>query len=207
MMALDGMALDGNVAMSVDTSAPLVTVITATLNSSRTLQFTLHSLLNQDFQAFEAWVVGDACTDESETVVTSFGDRRLHWTNLPENSGSQGAPNNEGLRRARGRYIAYLGHDDLWFPWHLSGLLSFIEDTGAAFVHAICARYGPRGALLPADPLPLGHTYANQHVAPSSILHRRDIVEDCGWWGRTQQPSRPVDMDFVRRVYLAGKRI
>jgi Glycosyl transferase family 2 len=98
------------------TSAPLVTVITVTFNSSRTLQFTLDSPLNQDFQAFEAWVVGDTCTDESETVVTSFGDRRLYWTNLPENSGSHGGPNNEGLQRARGRYIAYLGHNDLWCP-------------------------------------------------------------------------------------------
>jgi glycosyltransferase involved in cell wall biosynthesis len=65
-------ALDGNAAMSVDTSAPLVTVITATFNSSRTLQITLHSLLNQDFHAFEAWVVGDACTPTIVVRAKSF---------------------------------------------------------------------------------------------------------------------------------------
>jgi glycosyltransferase involved in cell wall biosynthesis len=80
---------------------------------SGTLKFPLQSLLGQEFRDFEARVVGDGCTDESEEVVASFGDRHLHWTNLCQNSGSQAAPNNEGLRRARGRYIAYLGHDDL----------------------------------------------------------------------------------------------
>lgn len=44
-------------------------------------------------------------------------------------------------------------------------------------------------------------------MASSSVLHRRDIVADCGWWGDPLKLSRLVDMDYVRRVYLAGKRI
>jgi glycosyltransferase involved in cell wall biosynthesis len=201
------MALDGSAYMSPSVAAPLVTVITATFNSSATLKFALQSLLVQKMQDFEAWIVGDGCTDASAAVVASFADPRLHWTNLPQNCGSQGLPNNEGLRRARGRYIAYLGHDDLWFPWHLAELLACLEDRKADLVYSLCARYGPRGALLPGVPPPIGATYADYHVPPSSVLHRRDIVEDCGWWGDSKQLSRPVDDDFMRRVYHAGKRI
>ena len=193
--------------MAVPSSPPLVTVICATFNSSSLLKLALRSLLDQDLADFEAWVVGDACTDDSAEVVASFQDSRLHWTNLPHNSGSQGAPNNEGLRRSRGRYVAYLGHDDLWFPWHLSGLVRFIEETRADFVHSLSAVIGPNGADLTLGPPLIGQTYRSCYVPPSSWLHRREIVDDCGWWADPLKISDNVDNDYLRRVYLAGKRI
>src|SRR5579872_2122093 len=98
---------------------PQVTVIVPTYNCSRTLRCALRTLCQQFYRDFEVWVVGDCCTDDSEQVVAAMGDSRLHWTNLTQRVGRQNGPNNEGLRRAQGKYIAYLGHDDLWFPWHL----------------------------------------------------------------------------------------
>lgn len=101
-----------------------VTVITAAFNCSRTLKCALASLRDQSFADFEALIVGDCCTDDSECIVRGFGDERFHWVNLPNHAGTQSAANNEGLRRARGEYIAYLGQDDLWLPWHLATLVS-----------------------------------------------------------------------------------
>ena len=60
--------------------APLVTVITATYNSSSLLKLSLTSLIGQTYDAFEAWVVGDGCTDDSAAVVESFRDPRLRWS-------------------------------------------------------------------------------------------------------------------------------
>ena len=93
---------------------PLVTVIIATYNWSSVLPFAVGSALGQTFRNLEVLVVGDGCTDDSEAVVTAIDDPRLRWINLPENTGHQSGPNNEGLRQARGQLIAYLGHDDLW---------------------------------------------------------------------------------------------
>src|SRR5271165_5029173 len=103
--------------------APAISVVVATYNSAATLRSAIASIVAQDWRDFEAWIIGDACSDNSEEVVHSFNDPRLRWRNLADNSGSQSAPNNEGLRLSRGRFVAYLGHDDLWFPWHLSSLL------------------------------------------------------------------------------------
>ena len=177
-----------------------------TYNSSQTLRCALRSLCRQTFADFEAWVVGDACTDDSEQVVASCADSRLHWTNLIQHFGCQSWPNNEGLRRARGRYIAYLGHDDLWFPWHLASLVTTIEQTGADFVHAAAAlmdRTGPVGML----GAPGGkRSYAYRVVVPSSWLHRREIVENCGGWQDPQGQISAVDSLFQRRAFRAGHR-
>lgn len=186
---------------------PLVSIIIATYNSSETLRLTLESVLNQDSTHFEVWVVGDCCTDDTESVVTALIDSRVNWINLPRNTGSQAEPNNEGLRRARGRYIAYVGHDDLWFPSHLSGLLAFIERTGADFVHALAVRIGPSGPVNVVGPPSAGRTYECHTVPPSSWLHRSEIIEDCGLWRSHLELPRAIDRDYSRAAFLRGKTI
>ena len=94
------------------------------------LRLAIESVRWQTFSDWELWVIGDACTDDTAEVVASFADPRIHFFNLPANVGEQSGPNNEGFRRTRGRCVAYLNHDDLWFPDHLAGLTRFIDETG-----------------------------------------------------------------------------
>jgi glycosyl transferase family 2 len=188
--------------MSDDT--PTVTVIVATYNRRATLRHTLRSLLAQEFSDFEAWIVGDGCTDGSEDEIAKLGDARLHWINLPENGGNQWRPNNEGLRRARGRYIAFLGHDDLWLPWHLSALVLHAEKSGGAFFHDLLVNVGPHGVLDVNGPPPQGTTYERYFFPPSSWLHRREVVTKVGLWKDPAELSWHTDYDYGRRVYLAG---
>ncbi len=185
---------------------PLVTVITATYNGAETLRSCLSSLCAQQWTDFEAWVVGDASTDDSEAVVASMRDDRLHWTNLPRNSGSQSAANNEGLRRARGRYVAYLGHDDLWFPWHLRTLVAAIEANDTALAHAMVALLAPTGVAGIVGEPPAGVSYAHHFIPPSSWLHRRDIAEQIGPWASPESTVRGVDFDYSRRMFATGRR-
>jgi glycosyltransferase involved in cell wall biosynthesis len=185
-------------------AAPMVSVIIATYNSAATLHNALRSALAQDFQDFDVWIVGDGCTDDSEAVVNALGDSRLQWCNLPVNSGSQSAPNNEGLRLARGEYVAYLGHDDLWFPWHLSTLMASID--GADFVNASCLMLGPDGRRHVTGPMGLLRTHADQYTPPSSWLHRRNLAEQIGGWRDAAVVRCGVDLDFQRRAALRGFR-
>jgi hypothetical protein len=193
--------------MSGESRSPLVTVSVPTYNSSATLRLALEALRRQDFTDFEAWVVGDGCTDDSATVVASFNDPRLHWVNLESNSGSQSAPNNEALRRAKGPYVACLGHDDLWFPWHLSGLVSHIEKTGADLVHSLCALIGRDGLREAIGPPRKGADYNVHFTPPSTWLHRRETLAELGGWRDPRGLRWPVDFDVTQRLHQAGRRI
>lgn len=108
---------------------PGITVIIPTYNWATVLPFSIGSVLGQTRADFEILVIGDGCTDESAAVVAAIRDRRVQWVNLPSNTGHQAGPNTEGLHRARGKYIAYLGHDDLWLPRHLELLVGALERT------------------------------------------------------------------------------
>jgi len=190
-----------------DGGAPLVTVVVATFDSRVTLARALASVTRQTFRDFEVWVVGDACTDGSEAVVSALGDDRFRWADLPRNTGSQAGPNDEGARRARGRYLAYLGHDDLWFPWHLSTLIDAAIREPAAFVHGLGAMLGPDDRVEVAGPPPRGGSYAGHFVPPTNWLVERALVDRLGGWGDPTRLPRAVDVDLIRRIAASGARM
>ena len=185
---------------------PLVTVICATYNRAALLRCALRSVLEQSFTDFEIRVIGDACTDGTEKIISELNDPRLHWINLAKNSGTQTAPNNEGLRQARGKFIAFIGHDDLWLPSHLARLVERIQASDADFVHDLTASLGPDGVeAISAAPHPQCG-YEQIYVPTSSWLHRRELVEAIGGWRHFNELAWPIDFDFTRRTALAGKK-
>jgi hypothetical protein len=183
---------------------PLVTVVVATFNSRATLACALDSIRRQTFEDYEVWVVGDACTDGSEATVASIADPRFRWTNLPRNSGSQAGPNDEGARRARGRYVAYLGHDDLWFPWHLATVVEAARRDGAGLAHAIGVQLGPDGVVQVSGPPPRGASYRGHFVPPTNWLVDKALLDRLGGWGRPESLPRPVDLDLLDRFAATG---
>jgi glycosyltransferase involved in cell wall biosynthesis len=193
--------------MTAAATPPRVSVISATYRSPATLGYALRSVLNQTMPAFEVWVVGDACSDESAAVVAGFNDPRLRWHNLPYNTGNQSGPNNAGLRLATADYVAYLGHDDLWLPDHLATLLAAIEEQRAAMVHAMTAVISPAGLEMVLGPPPLGLSYARYNPPPSSWLHHRSLTTVVGDWRDPQQLGQYMDSDLVRRAFFAEQRI
>jgi glycosyltransferase involved in cell wall biosynthesis len=186
---------------------PLVTVVCSTFNSKATLRCTLRSVLNQDFADFEVRVMGDCCTDGSENIIAELNDPRLHWFNFSKNNGTQSEPNNEGMRRARGKYIALVGHDDLWMPWHLSRLVRHIEETGADFVHDLVANITPRGVFGAYGPPHERSNYARVYFPVCSWFYRRSLPEELVHWRNANDLGWGIDFDVTRRLTLAGRKI
>jgi glycosyltransferase involved in cell wall biosynthesis len=161
---------------------PLISVVMATYNRSNILGYAIQTVLAQTHTNWELIVVGDACTDDSEAVVNAFGDLRIRFVNLPNNVGEQSGPNNEGVRLARGEYIAFLNHDDLWFSDHLQRALNHLLDTRSDFVWSLGVAMWPDGT-----PKLMGSSASLQyepHVwAPaSSWLMRRGALDRVGPW-------------------------
>ena len=183
-------------------ASPRVTVIIPTYNYSTVLPYSIASVLRQTFTDFELLVVGDGCTDDSEQVVNAIPDPRLRWINLPANDGHQSAPNNEGLRQARGSLIAYLGHDDLWLPHHLAVTAAAI-DAGADVVYSIVHMIEPDGRILPpAGDMP--RFRPGQWMPPTGVVHRRSAIDKAGAWRNYREISLDPETDLWLRMHQAG---
>lgn len=185
-------------------TTPRVTVVIPTYNYAEALAYSIASVLDQTFGDYELLVVGDGCTDDSERVATTTGDPRVHWINLPARTGHQAGPNNEGLHRARGAVVAYLGHDDLWLPNHLETLTGVVE-SGVPAAHTSALWVCP-GRPCSRWPEP-GWSYTRgAFVAPTSMAIRRRVgVEIGGWRDPTRTGYLDPESDLLARVYdVAG---
>lgn len=187
--------------------APRASIVTATYNRSNVLRHTLGASRASTVSDWEHLVVGDACTDDTEAVVAACDDARLRFVNLPSHVGEQSGPNNEGVRLARGRFIAFLNHDDLWLPHHLDTALRAIESSGADLVFplsiTIDAHDRPHLAGVTS-----GGRYDGRGFAPaSSWVCRRALFDEVGPWRAAASLHVAPSTDWIQRVHRAGKTI
>ncbi len=214
MGAIDAVALVGEAMAGIEGSRgslPAVSVIIPTFNRCEVLRFAIQSVCAQTFTDWELIVVGDGCSDQSESVVREEAIRHgennsIRWVPLKQNSGGQAAPNNAGIAEARAPLVAFLGHDDLWFPWHLEELLKVCGESGSKrFTHGLSALLGPDGLrVMYGQPGP-GRTYGDIGILPSSGLFPRAALVELGGFDETLQSGS--DVDLIRRALSSGTKV
>ncbi len=123
----------GNPQASVDQGEttgglPLVSVIVPTYNRPEMLVSTLQSILNQTYRNHEIIVVNDCGLDVANIVGWLNQQGNITYVRHDRNRGLAAA-RNTGIKLARGKYLAYLDDDDLFYPGHLETLVSFLETT------------------------------------------------------------------------------
>ena len=102
-------------------SIPRISVLMTVFNAGRHLDASVRSIVAQTFQDWEFLIVDDASTDGSAEVVESWEakDKRIRLIRNSENKG-QTPCLNQGLREARGTWIARQDADDLSHPLRLT---------------------------------------------------------------------------------------
>jgi glycosyltransferase involved in cell wall biosynthesis len=99
---------------------PLVSVIIPAFNNASLLAETLDGVRHQTFKDFEVIVVDDGSTDDTGAVVKRY-DRQIIY--CYQSNRGPAAARNKGVSLAKGQYIAFCDHDDIWNDRHLEFLL------------------------------------------------------------------------------------
>jgi cellulose synthase/poly-beta-1,6-N-acetylglucosamine synthase-like glycosyltransferase len=140
--------------------SPLVSVVIPAHNSAALLPGAIFSVQQQSLQDLELLLVDDGSTDATWDVMQRAAavDARIRVIRRERNGGVSAA-RNEALRQARGRYVAFLDHDDAFLPTRLECLVGAAEALGADLMADDLRRYdGESGS-------PLG-----RHLGLSTIL-------------------------------------
>jgi len=109
--------------------APEVSIVIPTFNRGHLLGQSLSSVFAQDSACYEIIVVDDGSTDGTEQLVRGL-DRRLCY--VQQANRGPAAARNRGIGLARGRYVAFLDSDDLWFPEFLSSVCRVFGENASA---------------------------------------------------------------------------
>jgi len=181
----------------------------ATYNRSNLLPYSIGSLQRSTFRDWELIVVGDACTDDTAEVVAELQDQRIRFVNRDTNCGEQTGPNNLGVTLARGRYVAFLNQDDLWFPDHIERSVAVLEEGEAELV------FGQALMVAPAPPHRLigavcgqRQPYAPWMLVPASLwVMRRELADRVGPWKLSHGLRGMPSQEWLYAAHRLGVRI
>jgi glycosyltransferase involved in cell wall biosynthesis len=189
-------------------TGPLVTVLLATYNRAAFLPVAIESVLRQDFENFELFVIRDG-GEGVAPIVHAYADARIRFIDRAENRG-KAASLNEAIAMARGEYIAYLDDDDIWYPNHLRVLADALRrypEYGAAYSDLYKTHYrllpGLRRQVL-AKNVEISRDFDRwlmlqfNHVLHVSVMHRRELLNRAGPYN--EQLNVLIDWDLTRRL-------
>lgn len=89
---------------------PLISIITVVFNARATLEATIQSVLSQDKELTEYWIIDGGSTDGTIDLIRQYEDQLAGWCSEPDN-GIYDAMN-KGIDRANGKWLYFLGGDD-----------------------------------------------------------------------------------------------
>lgn len=118
---------------------PEVSIITPVFNSSKFLEETIASVLNQTFTDWEWMITDDKSTDNSVEIIQKINDSRIQLI-LSDKNGGAGHARNLSLKQASGRFITFLDADDFWEPNFLEEMISFVKKENTELAYSNYAR-------------------------------------------------------------------
>lgn len=114
---------------------PEISVIIPSYNHEKYIGTAIQSVLEQTYQDFEIVITDDGSSDKSIEVIQSFNDSRIKLHKFSLNQGASIATNH-CITHSRGKYIAVLNSDDVFYSNKLKVQLEFLKDNpniGAVF--------------------------------------------------------------------------
>lgn len=106
------------------TRVPLVSVVIPVFNGENFVKAAIDSVIAQSYSNVEIIVVNDGSTDSTDEIVRSYGDKVRYF--FKKNGGVASALN-AAIKEAKGDYISWLSHDDMYLREKLEYQINEME--------------------------------------------------------------------------------
>lgn len=123
----------------------LVSIVMPSYNTGNLIADSIKSVLSQTYHNWELIVVDDCSSDDTDEVVSLFADERIKYIKNDKNSGAA-VSRNRALKEAKGKWVAFLDSDDLWFPEKLEKQINFMKSNKYHFSYTEYEEMNAEGA-------------------------------------------------------------
>lgn len=172
---------------------PTYTAIITAYNAGKFVQNAIQSVLAQTEPPLEILVVDDGSSDDTSEVVQRFPVQYIYRRN-----GGPAAARNTGARNAHGEWVAFLDHDDTWYPEKSAAQLKYASSE----IDAIYCEKSPNSEGITFGEM-FEHNYGGN---PSGTMIRRSVLESLHGFDEDSQLIGVDDYHLWLRFLLAGHR-
>lgn len=160
-----------------------VSIIIPTFNRLAFLKKAIASIECQTCQDFELIIVDDGSTDETPSYLKTLS----HTIILLQRNKGVSFARNQGIKVARGRYIAFLDSDDIWCPMKLEVQLDFHNKNpsiGFSYSDEQWFRDNNRVKIPKKYQKPVSVQFEDllkyTFIGPSSVMIKRSVLDEVG---------------------------
>lgn len=168
-------------------SSPLLSIVTPSYNQAAYLETTLQSVLQQSYPRVEYIVIDGGSDDGSLEIIARYADQLAYWESEPDRG--QADAINKGLKRASGKYVAWINSDDVYMPGAFSSAVRNLEDNPqVGMVYADGLMVDERLRLLDPHRYPqisLPDLLAFEVLLQPAVFMRRTALEAVGFLNDT----------------------
>lgn len=186
-------------------------VIIPTYNRADLLHVCLQSLVDQVYKDFEVIVCDDGSTDNSAELVKSFENKLKITYFYEENWGGPARPRNNGLKLAKGEWVAFLDSDDYWSPNKLKVVSRYLNEADVLYHRMIVldqnnnqiSTINSKDISLPSFENML---IEGNRIPLSSVVCRRSKVLEAGRFTEERHLISVEDFDLWLKLSLMKSR-
>lgn len=198
-----------------------VSVIVPVYNASEYLAQTAEYIKNQTLQEIEIIYVDDGSTDDTLQILENIKSEDSRVTILTQKNSYAGVARNNGLAKAKGKYVVFWDSDDIFVPEALEEMYNKCEQDGADM--CICAadhydeeygKYYPASTYLKKEYVPEQTPFTHEdidsylfnfstNVPWNKMFNRQFVIEN----NIKYQPiKRANDNYFIMLAYFYAKK-
>ena len=119
---------------------PLVSVAVITYNQDKFIRECLDSILNQEYPNFEIIVADDCSNDNTFKILEEYVNKYPNKVKILKSEKNNGITSNSNLAyfACSGKYISWIGGDDLMLPNKLIKQVDFMENNKKVLDRHVC---------------------------------------------------------------------
>jgi len=189
--------------------SPTLSINLCCYNSEKYLKETLESIFAQTYKDWELVVINDGSTDSTESIIKEYISQGYPISYCWQENRGLGYSRNEALKHSRGKYIAFIDHDDIWLPQKLEKQIPlFDRNPKTAIVASNAIQFNEKGnnALFCKKKPKTGYVFrellANNFICLSTALIRRHALDEFDEWFDSRFRHIEETELFTRIAYI-----
>ena len=178
----------------------LISIVMPSYNHGEFISKSIDSIIDQSYTNWELIIIDNNSKDNTKQVLSNYNSNKQIKVLYVNHNGLIGYSRNKGIKASKGKYIAFIDSDDIWYRKKLELCLPYLNEFDFIFHKTEIflneeqvlknSNYNPKtlGSNVTKNLLLNGNQIVN-----SSVITKKSILLDVGCIDETKEINRSVD--------------